>query len=131
VGLGPPRQHPAADHRLNQLRRENPALQEYDNLQFHLCDNEQVLFYEKSTPTDLLFVAVSLDPFEGHDVTLFFPMITIGVDEHETWEAEELLTGARHLWRGSHQHVRLEADSPARIWRVRRWTRTEQDFDSW
>src|SRR5690606_33395466 len=31
--------------RLNQLRRENPALQEYDNLHFHLCDNDQVLFY--------------------------------------------------------------------------------------
>lgn len=117
--------------RLNELRREHPALQEYENLSFHLCDDDQVLFYEKSTPNhaDVIFIAVSLDPFEAHDVTLFFPMTSIGVNEGETWEAEELLTGDRHLWRGSHQHMRLEPDSPARIWRVRRWTRSEKDFD--
>jgi starch synthase (maltosyl-transferring) len=117
--------------RLNELRRQNPALQEYDNLQFHLCDNDQVLFYEKSTPdgSNIIFVAVSLDPFDPHDVTLYFPMDVIGVAAAETWEAEELLTGARHLWRGSHQHIRLEPTAPARMWLVRRWTRSEQDFD--
>jgi starch synthase (maltosyl-transferring) len=117
--------------RLNELRRKHPALQEYHNLTFHLCDNENVLFYQKSTPDfrDLLFVAVNLDPFEAHDVTLFFPMNVIGVAEHETWEAEELLAGGRHLWRGSHQHLRLAPDSPARIWRIRRWAHSEADYD--
>jgi starch synthase (maltosyl-transferring) len=117
--------------RLNQLRRENPALQEYDNLRFHLCDNDRVLFYEKSTPdgSNMVFVAVSLDPFEGQSVTLFFPTDAIGVAHDETWEAEELLVEGRHLWRGSHQHVRLDPQAPARMWRVRRWTRSEQDFD--
>ena len=117
--------------RLNQLRRENPALQEYDNLRFHLCDNDQVLFYEKSTPdgSSIIFVAVNLDPFEAHDVTLFFPLDVVGVGPDETWEAEELLREGRHLWRGSHQHIRIEPGAPARIWRVRRWRRSEQDFD--
>jgi starch synthase (maltosyl-transferring) len=117
--------------RLNHLRRENAALQEYDNLRFHYCDNDQVLFYEKSTPdgSNVLFFAVNLDPFQAHDVTLFFPLPTVGVEEGETWEAEELLTGGRHLWRGSHQHMRLEPDAPARIWRTRRWQRSEHDFD--
>jgi starch synthase (maltosyl-transferring) len=117
--------------RLNELRRQNPALQEYDNLRFHLCSNDQVLFYEKSTPDgrNVVFVAVSLDPFEPQEVTLFFPLTIIGVDEHETWEAEEMLTGGRHLWRGSHQHLRIEPDAPARMWIVRRWIRSEADFD--
>ncbi|MEX2571539.1 MAG: alpha-1,4-glucan--maltose-1-phosphate maltosyltransferase [Gemmatimonadota bacterium] len=118
--------------RLNQLRRENPALQEYDNLQFHLCDNEHVLFYEKSTPdgSNIVFVAVNLDPFDAHDVTLFFPLNVIGVAEGETWEAEEMLSENRHLWTGSHQRVRLQPGAPARIWRVRRWDRDEHDFDN-
>ncbi len=117
--------------RLNAVRRQNPALQEYENLRFHLCDNDQVLFYEKSTEdgSNIIFVAVNLDPFEAHDVTLFFPLNVVGVGEHETWEAEELLRDGRHLWRGSHQHIRLEPNAPARIWRVRRWRRSEQDFD--
>lgn len=117
--------------RLNQIRRENPALQEYDNLRFHLCDNDQVLFYEKSTPdrSNSIFVAVNLDPFAAHDATLMFPMDVVGVDEHDAWEAEDLLSGGVRLWHGSHQRVHLEPAAPARIWRVVRWLRSEHDFD--
>jgi starch synthase (maltosyl-transferring) len=117
--------------RLNELRRQNPALQEYDNLRFHLCDSEQVLFYEKVSPdgSNVIFVAVNLDPYQAHDVTLFFPLLTIGVGEHEPWEAEELLIGGRHLWQGSHQRVRLDPEAPARIWRTRHWVSSERGFD--
>jgi starch synthase (maltosyl-transferring) len=117
--------------RLNELRRENPALQEYDNLRFHLCDNDHVLFYEKSTADgrNILFIAVNLDPFQPQEVTLYFPMNVVGVAPDETWEAEEMLAGGRHLWRGSHQHVVLDPEAPARIWRIRRWERSEADFD--
>lgn len=117
--------------RLNEIRRANPALHEYENLRFHLCDNDQVLFYEKSTGdgSNIIFVAVNLDPFEAQEVTLFFPLDTLGVGEDETWETEELLEGGRHLWNGSHQHLRLDPGAPARIWRARRWTRSERDFD--
>jgi starch synthase (maltosyl-transferring) len=118
--------------RLNQIRRENPALQEYDNLRFHLTDNDRVIFYEKGTEdgSNVLFVAVNLDPFESQEVTLFFPLTSIGVAEHETWEAEELLQGGSHLWQGSHQHIRLDPAAPARIWRVRRWGTSEHQFDT-
>jgi starch synthase (maltosyl-transferring) len=117
--------------RLNRIRRDNPALQEYDNLRFHLCDSDQVIFYEKSTPDGLnsIFVAVNLDPFEAREATLMFPMDVIGVAEHEAWEAEDLLEGGVHLWHGSHQRLRLEPDAPARIFRVLRWARSEHDFD--
>ena len=69
-------------------------------------------------------------PYQAHDVTLFFPLVTIGVGEHEAWEAEELLMGGRHLWQGSHQRVRLEPDAPARIWRTRHWRSNEHGFNT-
>jgi starch synthase (maltosyl-transferring) len=117
--------------RLNQIRRENPALQEYDNLRFHLTDNDHVLFYEKSTPDrrNLIFVAVSLDPFNTQEATLFFPLSVIGVGDHDAWEAQDLLTGGSQLWQGSHQRVRLEPGAPARIFRARHWKSSEHDFD--
>ena len=114
---------------LNRIRRESPALQEYDNLRFHLSDNDQVIFYEKSTETDTLFIAVNLDPFAAHDATLFFPMSSIGVGEHESWQSEELLLGGRQIWQGSHQWITLDPSAPARIWRVRGAQRTEKDYD--
>jgi starch synthase (maltosyl-transferring) len=117
--------------RLNQIRRENTALQEYDNLRFHLTDSEHVLFYEKSSADgrNTVFVAVNLDPFDSHEATLFFPMSSIGVGEHEAWQADELVLGGLHLWQGSHQRLRLDPAAPARIWRVRRWAHSEQEYE--
>ncbi|HET8657013.1 MAG TPA: alpha-1,4-glucan--maltose-1-phosphate maltosyltransferase [Longimicrobiaceae bacterium] len=117
--------------RLNQLRRENPALQEYDNLHFHLSDSDQVLFYEKSSADgeNTVFIAVCLDPFQAHEATLFFPMNVIGVGDQDSWEADDLLEGGTRLWHGSHQRVTFSPYSPAHIWRVRRWERSEKDFD--
>ena len=108
--------------RLNQIRRENPALQEYDNLGFHLCDNDQVLFYEKSTPdgSNMIFVAVNVDPYNVHDATLFFPLDRMGLGEHEAWETDELLSGHRWYFNGSHQRVRLDPAAPAVIFQVSR-----------
>ena len=36
--------------RVNAIRRENPALQQFRNLQFLPADNEQILFYAKTMP---------------------------------------------------------------------------------
>jgi|GEM_PF-226334 len=113
--------------RLNRIRRENPALHEYDNLRFYDCDDDDVLFYGKATPDrgNLVFVAVSLDPFEAHEPTLCFPLSALGATPDDCWEAEELLSGARHRWRGSEQRVRLDPEHPARIFSVAAWRPSE------
>jgi len=117
--------------RLNAVRRANPALQEYDNLRFYGADSDHVLFYGKATPdrTNIVFVAVNLDPFQAHEATLWFPLALMGMGEHDPWEVEELLTGERYFWQGSGQRVWLEPGAPARIFRVRAWRSSEQDFD--
>jgi starch synthase (maltosyl-transferring) len=117
--------------RLNQLRRENPALQEYDNLRFYHADNDQVLFYGKMTPdrTNAVFIAVSLDPFGTQEASLRFPVEELGMHDNQSWEAEDLLDGTSQLCQGAHQRVRLVPEEPARIFRVRAWRRSEHDFD--
>jgi starch synthase (maltosyl-transferring) len=117
--------------RLNQIRRSHPALQEYENLRFYGCDNDNVLFYGKTTPDrkDIVFVAVNLDPFQAHEATLWFPLSVMGVAQHDPWEVEELLAGERHFWHGSSQQVYLEPDNPAKIFWVRAWRSSESNFD--
>jgi starch synthase (maltosyl-transferring) len=117
--------------RLNAVRRANPALHEYDNLRFYGADNDSVLFYGKMTPdlTNLVFVAVSLDPFSPQESPLHFPLDQMGIGWNDPWEVEELLTGERHFWHGSTQWVRLDPDAPARIFRIRAWRSSEQGFD--
>ncbi|HSU14202.1 alpha-1,4-glucan--maltose-1-phosphate maltosyltransferase [Longimicrobium sp.] len=117
--------------RLNQVRRQNPALHEYDNLRFYPADGEDVLFYGKMTEdrTSMVFVAVNLDPFRAHETVLHFPLGEMGIGWGDPWEVEELLTGERHFWHGADQYVRLEPDAPGRIYRVRAWRSSETGFD--
>ncbi|MBC7950833.1 MAG: DUF3416 domain-containing protein [Rhodospirillaceae bacterium] len=110
--------------RLNAIRRDNPALHEFENVRFYPADDDSVLFYGKATydRSNLIFVAVTLDPFDAHDCVLHFPLEAMGVPQGETFEVEELLTGNRHLWRGARQRVRLDpAVNPAAIYRVTVW----------
>ncbi|HEX6036482.1 alpha-1,4-glucan--maltose-1-phosphate maltosyltransferase [Longimicrobium sp.] len=117
--------------RLNEARRQNPALQEYDNLRFYPADNDNVLFYGKMTEdrTSMVFVAVNLDPFATHETMLHFPLPDMGIGWSDPWEVEELLTGERFFWHGGSQWVRLEPDAPGRIFRVRAWRSSEHGFD--
>ncbi len=87
---------------VNRIRRENPALHELENLRFYPADNDNVLFYGKMNldRTNMVFIAVNLDPFDEHEAILEFPIAEMGLKEGDTFEVEELLTGARHLWRG-------------------------------
>ena len=57
--------------RINEIRRENPALHYNRNLRFFDVDNEAIICYGKSTPdmTNLILVIVNLDPY-SHAVGL-------------------------------------------------------------
>ncbi|HET7460671.1 MAG TPA: alpha-1,4-glucan--maltose-1-phosphate maltosyltransferase [Longimicrobium sp.] len=117
--------------RLNLVRRQNPALHEYDNLRFYPADGGDILFYGKMTEdrTSMVFVAVNLDPFQAHETTLHFPLDQMGIGWGDPWEVEELLTGERHFWHGADHWVRLEPEAPGRIYRVRAWRSSETGFD--
>ncbi len=103
---------------LNRIRREQPALQEYDNLSFHPCDDDRVLFYGKWLDDHALFMAVSLDPESPRETVLDFPTGELGVAGDGYYQIEELLGGKRSRWRGALQRLKLEPESPARIYRI-------------
>ena len=50
--------------RLNQIRRDNPALQEFTNLRFYNAWNDHILYYGKMTAAkdNIVLIAVNLDP---------------------------------------------------------------------
>ena len=50
--------------RVNSIRRENRALQQFLNLRFLTTDNDQILFFSKATQDNknVILVAVNLDP---------------------------------------------------------------------
>ncbi len=114
--------------RVNKARRENPALRELTNLRFYRADSESVLFYGKMTAdrANMVFVAVNLDPFELHETTIEFPLGDMQIGNDDAFEAEDLLSGERHLWRGAQQRIRLDPQhNPAAILRVQPFRHVE------
>ncbi len=107
--------------RVNQIRRENPALQRDRSLFFHHTDNPHILCYSKQTPENLVLVAVNLDPREEQAGWIDLDLKELGIPHDESFEIEDLLTGAHYTWRDRSNYVALRPDvMPAHIFRVTR-----------
>jgi starch synthase (maltosyl-transferring) len=117
--------------RLNRIRRDNRALQQLRNLRFQQADNDLVLYYVKMTEArdNILLVIVSLDPFHAQDAYIDVPIERFGWIEGQAYQVHDLLSDERYLWSGRRNFVRLTPEKPAHIFRVRRKTHSEKDFD--
>jgi len=107
---------------VNRIRRDHPALHEYDTLRFFDSDSEHILCYGKvEVPgKDIVLIAVNLDPFGIHEGMVRLPLEDLGLDPTEPYWAVDLLTGATHVWRGPEQILRLDPEEePARFYSLR------------
>jgi starch synthase (maltosyl-transferring) len=117
---------------MNRIRKENPALQTNRNLRFHEANNPSLLCYSKATDdfSSVIIVVVNLDCFHVQTGWLDLDLDSIGLDMRHAFQAYDLLGEGRFLWQGSRNYVELTPESlPAHILRLRRWVRTERDFD--
>ncbi|AMV19242.1 Alpha-1,4-glucan:maltose-1-phosphate maltosyltransferase 2 [Planctomyces sp. SH-PL14] len=117
---------------VNRIRRENSALQRNDRLRFHGSENDHLLVYSKTSQdlSNIVFVVVSDDPHRPQAGRIQVPLTEWGLSPEDTFQMEDLLTGAHFLWRGEWNDVILDPYSTAaHILRLRRKMRTEHDFD--
>ncbi len=109
--------------KLNGIRKENRAFHILANLQFLTAENENLLFYAKSSvgADNILFVAVNLDPFNPQSGFVTIPLDDFGVQENEPYLLDDLLTGETFRWVGERNYIALNPDArPAHIFRLRR-----------
>ena len=129
---GDPRNLKSLIARVNQIRKENVALQSDWSLQFHPSDNDQLLVYSKTTPdfSNVVVVVVNLDPYYTQSGWVDLSLDALGLDPAQPYQMHDLLDDSRYLWHGAHNYVKLDPQIlPAHIFRVRRRVRTERDFD--
>ena len=103
--------------RVNQIRRDHPALQHDWGLRFHQTDNPHLLCYSKRSVdgSDLMLMIVNLDPQHMQHGWVQAPIDQIRAASDGGYPSEDLLTGARYLWRGEWNYVRLTPEHPAHI----------------
>jgi starch synthase (maltosyl-transferring) len=116
--------------RVNQIRHANPALHGDWSLRFWPIDNEQMIFYSKTTPdrSNIILVVVNLDPRNTQSGWARVPVDELGLDD--TYQVHDLLNDARYLWHGETNFVQLDPSvCPAHIFHVRRRLTSERDYE--
>jgi starch synthase (maltosyl-transferring) len=117
---------------VNEIRHENVALQSDRGLRFHTTENESLLAYTKSTTdlADVVLTVVNLDPHHTQAGMVTLPLKDLGLDTDKSYQAHELLSGARYMWNGPRNYVEINPHAaPAQIFRFRRRVRSEHDFE--
>jgi starch synthase (maltosyl-transferring) len=118
--------------RLNEIRRDNPALQRLTGTAFHQTDNDQILCYSRATDdrANVLLVVVNLDPHHRHAGWLALDLAELGVAEGGSFQVHDLVGDARFLWHGGRAFVALDPQvMPVHVFRVRRLVRKERSFE--
>ena len=118
--------------RVNQIRRENPALQADLNLDFHPVDNEQIIAYSKMSDDllNIIVAVVNLDPQRTQAGMVDLPLDLFHLDPRQPYQMHDLLTDAKYVWRGPRNYVELDPQRlPAHIFCIRRRVRTEDGVD--
>ena len=118
--------------RVNQIRRDNPALHGDRGLRFLTVDNDQLLAYAKTSEdgSNVVVTVVNLDPYNVQSGWVNLEPASIGVYASHSFQMHDVLSNQRFLWQGAHHFIRVDPHSvPAHIFVVRRRSRDERDFD--
>jgi starch synthase (maltosyl-transferring) len=106
---------------LNRLRRHHPSLQSHLGVRFLNVGNGSILCYEKATPDrlDVVLVAVNLDPHHVQEAEFEIPLWRWGLPDDGAVAVADLLSGARFVWHGKRQWLRLDpAVLPYALWHI-------------
>ncbi len=106
--------------RLNELRRDHPALQTLRDVVFHATDSPHIIAYSKSDRDDTVLVICTLDSHNTQSTSLHLNMPELGFDWNDRLIAHNLITDTTWTW---HKDVHVELnpfDSVAHIITLRR-----------
>ena len=116
--------------RVNEIRREHPALQRTEGLTFHPTDNDMLMCYSKVHGDDVVLVIVNLDPHHLQSGWTNLPLDDLGIDPGHPFQVHDLLVDRRYMWHGPHNFVQIDPSAvPGHVFAIRRRVRTEHDFD--
>ncbi len=101
--------------RLNEIRRENAALQHLDNIEFLATENDALMAYAKRTGDNTVITVVTLDPVSGQEGVVVVPY-ALGLPP--VFAVTDLLSGERFEWRIGRNYVRLDPVRVAHVLRV-------------
>ena len=107
--------------RVNMAKLNHPALQEYDNLEFHYAENSNLMVYSKKKDDDTILCVANMDMHNPQEGTIALNMSKLGLAEDAFFFVKDLITDESYVWRGSQNFVRLDPNkAPGHLFVVKK-----------
>lgn len=106
--------------RINQIRKEQPALQQTNNITFCDTDNQQIMAYYKyddNKQNELLMIA-SLDPYYAKQAWVKLPLQSLGLHQGQPIRVTDLITGNSYIWNKEWNFVELHPSLPFHLFKI-------------
>ncbi len=105
---------------INRARKDNPALQQTNNIRFTGSENGNLLSYVKwdDEKTNFIWTIVNFDQHNRQGGHVMVPQDLLG---HNGFRVTDLLTGAQYWWNGNANYVDIDPGHwPAHVFKVER-----------
>ncbi|MBD3347449.1 MAG: DUF3416 domain-containing protein [Chitinivibrionales bacterium] len=107
--------------RVNKIRKENPALQQTNNIEFLNIENDQLLCYLKTAHhhSNAIIVAVNMDSNYTQSGLVDVPVDLLKIGEEQPYMVHDLISDNKYIWKGRFNYIELNPHIiPAHIFRV-------------
>jgi starch synthase (maltosyl-transferring) len=104
---------------VNQIRHDNPALQQNRDLRFHSTDNPNLLAYSKRQGDNIILVVVNLSWEHTHGGNVEFSPAAVMLPDSRPFRVTDLFSGESFTWEEYWNFVSLDPfANPAHIFRL-------------
>lgn len=108
--------------KVNQIRREQSALQNMHTLRFHYCDNPEIICYTKHSDdlSSIVMVVINLNFNHTQAGMVEMPIQQFDIYT-DTFLVHDLLTDNKYIWKGNRNYVELNPKNfPAHIFIIKK-----------
>jgi starch synthase (maltosyl-transferring) len=106
--------------KINQIRHNNEALQQTNNIKFcHIENNNLLAFYKwNDSKTNELLIIISLDPYYSQQGSVQVPLHELNIPHGRLLQMNDLLTGSTYNWNSEWNFVELHPTLPFHIFKI-------------
>jgi len=108
--------------RINQARKDHPALQQTNNVHFCFIENDQLLAFYKwnDDRSDEVLAIISLDSHNAQEGFVQLPLDAMGLGQAPRLQLNDLMTDNRYIWSSEWNFVALSPNLPFHIFQITR-----------
>ena len=106
--------------KINQIRHNNEALQQTNNIKFCYVENDNLMAFYKwnDSKTNELLIIISLDAFNSQQGTVQLPLHDLGVSAGTKIAMTDLITNSTYDWYNEWNYVEIHPTLPFHIFKI-------------